>query len=118
MGCQKTITKAIIASQADYAPTLKSNHSYLHRQVASWFEQSCANGFAQQAHSHYVQSADTNNHGRIESREHWLIEAPEHLKRATKYWTKLQTIAMVQRKRQVAGKISDETHYLHQQCAS
>lgn len=39
------------------------------------------------------------------------MEVPEHLKRATKHWTKLQTIAMVRRKRQVAGKTSDETHY-------
>jgi len=36
---------------------------------------------------------------------------PEHLKRATKYWTKLQTIAMVRRTRQIGEKTSEETHY-------
>ena len=39
------------------------------------------------------------------------MEVPEYLKRATKYWTKLQTIAMVRRTRQVGDKTSEETHY-------
>ncbi|MGH6638911.1 MAG: ISAs1 family transposase [Polaromonas sp.] len=111
MGCQKAITQEIIAAQADYVLNLKSNHPYLHRQVASWFRKSQDNGFAEQAHGYCAQYADGNNHGRIESREHWLIEVPEHLTRATKYWAKLQTIAMVRRTRQVDGKTSEETHY-------
>jgi predicted transposase YbfD/YdcC len=111
MGCQKAITKAIVDSEADYVLNLKSNHRHLHLQVASWFEKSHETGFEEQAHSHYVQSLDTKKHARIESRQHWLIEVPEHLKRATKSWTKLQTIAMVRRTRQVGEKTSEETHY-------
>lgn len=111
MGCQKSITKEIVASQADYVLTLKANHPYMYQQVALWFDKSSAGGFASQAHSHYQESADINNHGRIENREYWLIEVPEYLKRATKHWTKLQTIAMVRRKRQVGDKSSEETHY-------
>jgi predicted transposase YbfD/YdcC len=111
MGCQKAITKAIIDSQADYVLNLKSNHPYLHRQVASWFQNNHETDFTQQAHSYSAQHAQTNNHGRIESREHWLMEVPEYLKRATKHWTKLQTIAMVRRTRQVGDKTSEETHY-------
>jgi predicted transposase YbfD/YdcC len=52
----------------------------------------------------------TINHGRIERREHWLMGVPEHLKRATKHWAKLQTIAMVRRTRQVGDKSSEEIH--------
>lgn len=111
MGCQKAITKAIIDSEADYVLNLKSNHPYLHRQVASWFQKNHETDFAEQAHSRYVTQANTNNHGRIESREHWLMEVPEYLTRATKHWTKLQTIAMVRRTRQIGDKTSDETHY-------
>ena len=111
MGCQKAITKAIVDSEADYVLTLKSNHPYLHRQVASWFKKNHETDFAQQTYSYSLDSAWTNNHGRIESREHWLMEVPEHLKRATKYWTNLQTIAMVRRTRQVGDKTSEETHY-------
>jgi predicted transposase YbfD/YdcC len=36
---------------------------------------------------------------------------PEYLKRATKSWANLQTIAMVRRTCQVGGKTSDEIHY-------
>ena len=111
MGCQKAITKAIIDSEADYVLNLKSNHPYLHRQVASWFQKNHETDFTQQAHGYSAQHAQTNNHGRIESREHWLMEVPEYLKRATKHWTKLQTIAMVRRTRQEGDKTSEETHY-------
>jgi len=111
MGCQKAITQAIIDSEADYVLTLKSNHPYLHRQVASWFQKNHETDFAQQTYSYSLENAQTNNHGRIESREHWLMEVPEYLRRATKHWTKLQTIAMVRRTRQVGDKSSEETHY-------
>ncbi len=111
MGCQKAITKAIIDSEADYVLSLKSNHRHLHGQVASWFHKNHETGFTQQTYSYRLDNAQGNNHGRIERREHWLMEVPEHLKRATKYWTNLQTIAMVRRTRQVGDKISDEIHY-------
>ena len=39
------------------------------------------------------------------------MEVPEYLLRTTKYWTKLQTIAMVLRTRQVGNKLSEQTHY-------
>jgi predicted transposase YbfD/YdcC len=111
MGCQKAITQAITDAQADYVLTLKSNHPYLHRQVALWFQKSHEADFAQQTYSYNLENAQSNNHGRIERREHWLMEVPEHLKRATKHWAKLQTIAMVRRTRQVGDKSSEETHY-------
>ena len=111
MGCQKAITQAIIDSEADYVLTLKSNHPYLHRQVASWFKKNHETDFAQQTYSYSLENAQSNNHGRIERREHWLMEVPEYLRRATKHWTKLQTIAMVRRTRQVGDKSSEETHY-------
>jgi predicted transposase YbfD/YdcC len=111
MGCQKAITQSIIDAQADYVLCLKSNHPHLHRQTASWFKESHANTDSPPKHSHYLERAAINNHGRIESREHWLMEVPEHLKRATKHWAKLQTIAMVRRTRQVGDKCSNETHY-------
>lgn len=109
--CQKAITQSIIDAQADYVLNLKSNHRHLHGQVAAWFQKNDEADFSQQAYSFIQENTQTNNHGRIERREHWLMEVPEHLKRATKNWTKLQTIAMVRRTRQVAQEISEETHY-------
>ena len=90
---------------------LKSNHPYLHRQVASWFQKNHATDFDQQTYSYSRENAQTNNHGRIESREHWLMAVPEYLLRATQYWRKLQTIAMVRRRRQIGEKTSEQTQY-------
>ena len=109
MGCQKAITKEILACEADYVINLKGNQPYLYRQVHKWFEQQQTSGFAQ--HSYFLECAQGNNHGRIERREHWLIEVPEHLKRATQHWAQLQTLAMVRRTRQVGDKSSEEVHY-------
>ena len=39
------------------------------------------------------------------------MEVPEYLLRTTKYWTKLQTIAMVLRTGQVGNKLCEQTHY-------
>lgn len=111
MGCQKAIAAEIVKAQADYVLSLKTNHRHLCLQVASWFDKSLAEDFTQQAHSHYLQDTGVLSHGRMESREHWLIEVPEHLQRAAKYWSQLQTIAIVRRTRQVGDKTSEETHY-------
>lgn len=111
MGCQKVITAEIVKAQADYVLSLKTNHRHLCLQVASWFNKSLAEDFAKQPHSHYLQDTEGLSHGRMERREHWLIAVPEHIQRATKHWTKLQTIAMVRRSRQVGDKTSEETHH-------
>jgi len=91
--------------------SLKTNHKHLCLGAASWFAESLANGFATQAHSHHLDPLGPSSHGRIERREHWLIEVPQHLRRATKSWANLQTLAMVRRTRQVGDKTSEETHY-------
>ena len=112
MGCHKNITQAITARQADYVLSLKANHRHLCLGVAKWFASSLANGFEGQAHDAYCERPGPLKHGRIESRAYWLVEVPEHLKRSTKSWSRLQTIAMVKRTRQVKGKAAVQTtHY-------
>ncbi len=111
MGCQKRIAKDVRAADAHYVLALKSNHPHLHSRVAKWYGQCLENGFEQQAHDYFEESASVNNHGRIEQRQYWLIDVPEHLKRSTKAWEDLSTLAMVKRKRQVGDKLSEETHY-------
>lgn len=111
MGCQKAIAQEIIASQADYVLSLKTNHRHLCLSVASWFDKSLANGFAKQAHSHHLEPAGPSSHGRIERREHWVVQVPPHLQRAAAPWQGLKTVAMVRRQRQVGDKISSEDSY-------
>lgn len=72
---------------------------------------SLADGFDKQAYSHYLEPAGPSSHGRIERREHWLMGVPEHLKRATKAWAGLQTIAMVRRQRQTGDCLSSEDSF-------
>ena len=51
MGCQKAITKAIVASEAVNVLNLKANHSHLHSEVAAWFETTLVSGVqARSAH--------------------------------------------------------------------
>ena len=113
MGCHKSITQAITERQADYVLSLKGNHRHLHLGTARWFASSLANGFKGQAHSCYAEPQAPTRHGRIESRTYWAVEVPECLLRATKSWSGLQTLVMVQRWRQVKGKaqVQQTTHY-------
>jgi len=94
MGCQKAIARDIIASQADYVLSLKTNHRHLCLSVAGWFEKGLADGFGKHACSDYLEPVGKSSHGRIEQREHWVTTVPRHLKRATQAWDGLQTIAM------------------------
>jgi predicted transposase YbfD/YdcC len=110
MGCQKSIAKDIIASGADYVLSLKTNHRHLCLGVAAWFDKGLTEGFGKHACSHYLEPVQSG-HGRIEQREHWVTTVPQHLKRATKAWAGLQTIAMVRRQRGVAGQSSIEDSY-------
>ena len=111
MGCQKTIAQDIVDAGADYVLGLKQNHRHLCLSVASWFDKAVANGFVKQSYSHHVDPVGPRRHGRIESREHWVVSVPPHLRRATKPWTQLKTVAMVRRTRQVGDKISTEDSY-------
>ena len=54
MGCQKSITKAIVAREADYVLNLKGNHRHLHGEVAAWFEPCQASEQIGPAHSHQI----------------------------------------------------------------
>ena len=111
MGCQKSITKSIVASQAEYVLSLKANHRHLFLGVESWFEVMQQSSFAGQAESHYVEESGKASHCRLEHRQYWVTAVPEHLKRATKYWANLNTIMMVRRQRYVDDKLSCEDSY-------
>jgi predicted transposase YbfD/YdcC len=110
MGCQKAIAKDIIANEADYVLSLKTNHRHLCLGVAAWFDKGLKDGFGKHACSHYLEPVQSG-HGRIEQREHWVTTVPSHLKRSTKAWEGLQTIAMVRRQRQAGGQTSSEASY-------
>jgi len=105
MGCQKSIAKQIIDKQADYVFSLKGNHSLLHDQIKMFFQDN-ANPCTE---FDLFESTD-GDHGRIEIRRYSTTDDIDWLQ-GKEQWPGLKTITMVQRKRHIDDKISDETSY-------
>jgi predicted transposase YbfD/YdcC len=103
MGCQKKITETIINEKADYIIQVKSNQPNLHNNISLFFQDPANGPFDS------YESID-GDHGRIETRNcsttsniDWLVG--KHL------WAGINSIAMVERQRDVDGKVSNETSY-------
>lgn len=123
MGCQKNIAAKIIEKDADYVLALKKNQGTLHDDVELFFQDAKKTDFKDIQHSYYkivdaviINTVD-GDHGRIEERRHWVIFDIEWLDGKTK-WKGLSSIGMVERERDIDGKVSFETTYyiLSQKC--
>jgi len=111
IGCQKAIAHQITESGADYVLALKQNQPQLHEAVETMFTLEKENGFADVAHD-YHQTIE-KDHGRIETRRCWAISAPEFLAymNPDQEWAQLQSLVMVEAKRQLPERTSHETRY-------
>ena len=117
MGTQKDIAEQICEKGADYMLALKDNQSNLRAEVEGIFDAECA---AQQAEEKSkkrssVKVADVfetseSSHGRQETRRIYSLEAPEWLYTKEK-WRNLNSLVMVEAKREVNGKESIERRY-------
>lgn len=72
MGCQKDITKEIIAKQADYVLALKENHLLLSQEVEQFFADCKKEGFDDVSYEYHEEYS--KGHGRIEKRKYWITE--------------------------------------------
>ncbi len=102
MGCQKKIAKQIIQQEGDYVLSLKGNHGILHDDVETYFTSTLAPEVT-------VQTVD-GDHGRIETRSVRVTDEIEWLK-ADHSWTGLTSIVAVTAKRELSGKVTEETRY-------
>ena len=111
IGCQKAIAHQITERGADYVLALKQNQPQLHEAVETMFTLEKENGFADVAHD-YHQTIE-KDHGRIETRRCWAISAPEFLAymNPDQEWSQLQSLVMVEAKRQLPERTSLETRY-------
>ena len=111
IGCQKAIAHQITERGADYVLALKQNQPQLHEAVETMFTLEKENGFADVAHD-YHQTIE-KDHGRIETRRCWAISAPEFLAymNPDQEWAQLQSLVMVEAKRQLPERTSLETRY-------
>lgn len=107
MGCQKEITKALCAQEADYVIALKGNQGQLEKTVSDCFDKA-------QTVVSTAQDEIGCEHGRIEERKIELLEA-EVLKRHMDIseWSCLRTVAKVTRTVRVksTGLQTVETHF-------
>jgi predicted transposase YbfD/YdcC len=108
MHCQTATAAAIQAKQADYVLNVKLNQPNLLERLQQVFE-----GYVNQdfkAPGLRVHKTVERSHGRDERREYYVAPAPRDLIEAGE-WAGLQSVVMVYRHREVAGKESDEVHY-------
>ncbi len=108
MGCQKKIAAKIIDNDADYVLSLKKNQETLHDDVELFFQDAKNTDFKDIPHT-YDETID-GDHGRIEVRRHWLVPDIDWLQ-GKHLWKGLSSIGMVERERDIDGKVTCETSY-------
>jgi predicted transposase YbfD/YdcC len=109
MGCQKKIAQTIVDKDAAYILAVKDNQPSLLEDIKPYFDGVSAENPCDNPTIHYTETVE-GDHGRIETRRHWLTDAIDWL-RQHHSWANLQSIAMVQRQREVGDQTSLETHY-------
>jgi predicted transposase YbfD/YdcC len=108
MGCQREIARKIIEKKADYVLALKGNQSSLHEDVEVFIAEQKADGFKDTKISRH-ETVD-GDHGRIETRTHTAIDDVGWLQERHD-WPGLQDVIMVESKREIDGKIEQETRF-------
>lgn len=108
MGCQKKIAETILARGADYVLAVKDNQPSLLEDIKPYFEAVAAAG-APAGEMGFVETVE-GDHGRIETRRHWITSDIDWLRKHHR-WEGLQSIGMVERRREIGEKISTELHY-------
>jgi predicted transposase YbfD/YdcC len=108
MGCQRDIAKKIIAKKADYILALKGNQGTLHDDVKVFAAEQKAKDFKDTAVSrHETIDAD---HGRLETRRYTVLHDVGWLQERHD-WPGLNGVVMVESKREIGGKVEEETRF-------
>jgi len=109
--CQVENTRIVIEQKGDYVLALKENQGNLYAEVQLAFEAEQKSNFKGLRHETHTSSE--KNHGRIETRRHVLLNDGQYLdyfNRDGKWWG-LAGVGMVERTRELNGKIEHEIHY-------
>lgn len=108
MGCQRKIAHDIVDRGGDYMLAVKDNQPGLLEDLKPYFEAALA-ADVPEGSMRYLETVD-GDHGRIETRRHWVTADIDWL-REHHPWRGLQSIAMVERERDVGGDVTTERHY-------
>ena len=108
MGCQRNIAAKIIEKKADYIVALKGNQGTLREDVEVFADEQKALKYRDATIStHETVDAD---HGRIETRNYTVIHDVEWLQ-AIHQWPGLNAVVVVESRREINGKITDERRF-------
>jgi len=111
IGCQTAIARKIVEQGADYVLTVKANQGRLYEAVQEAFQLAEADGFAGVAHDR--ERTVEKGHGRIETRRTTTVSEPAWLAEVDPgtTWAGLRSIGKIERRRELRGDVSEETHY-------
>ena len=109
LGCQKDIAAAIKKAHGDYVLQVKDNQPTLLAKMQTVFTEARLENFASYR-ADSIKTLDADN-GRIETRRAWVLWDIKHLGAMAKDWPGLRSLVMVERTREVNGKVSVEVHY-------
>jgi len=104
MGCQTKIAADIIDKGADYILALKGNQGNLNKDAELFFEH------AQKEVVFDTHTTVDGDHGRIETRKYTKVSDIDWLQ-GKENWKQLKNIIRLESKREVDGKVSEETRY-------
>lgn len=115
MGTQKEIAEQIRGKEADYVLALKDNQPHLRAEAEGIFEAECAAQKKEEKSGPRGKAADVyetseSGHGRRERRRVLSLGAPEWL-RNKEQWRDLNSLIMVEARRQVNNQASLERRY-------
>src|SRR5216684_3692175 len=108
MGCQRDIATKIIEKKADYIVALKGNQGTLREDVEVFVDEQKALKYKDTTIS-TLETVDAD-HGRIETRNYTVIHDVGWLQ-ARHQWPGLNAVVVVESRREISGKITDETRF-------
>lgn len=105
MHCQKETAQAILDREADYVLSVKANQPTLYEALQERFT-----AYGDDDWRGVKRSATSESkHGRRERREYYVAPAPSEL---SDPWPSARSIGMVYRRRETAGRVSEEVAYV------
>ena len=112
IGCQKEIAEKIVGQGGNYLLALKANQGTLFEAVAEFYAEGQRHGFGSLAVSRF--ETLEKDHGRLETRRHVWVDTLDWMEPSLRGdWKNLAGVGMVERQREVKGKVSVErTFYI------
>lgn len=108
LGCQKDIAAQIVQAGGDYCLAVKENQPSLYQKTKMLLDEGILEKFAGWE-AQMDQTTDLG-HGRLETRTTWVTTEIQHLgEDLLRQWPKLAALAVVQSRRKVLGKDSQQT---------